>query len=45
MEDDEDFLEAPRTSPRRDKLATSFRWLSLLFALGVLAWAAVYALE
>jgi hypothetical protein len=44
MEDD-DFLEAARASPARDGVARVFRWLTLLFALGILAWVALYALE
>ena len=44
MEDD-DFLEVARSSPARDGLARVFRWLTLLFALGVLVWVALYALE
>jgi len=45
MDDDDDkLLVVDKESPATDKLSRVLNWLGLLIALGIIAWAVVYAL-
>lgn len=44
MDDNDKLLVANKKPPATDRLACVLNWLSLLAALGVLAWAIVQAL-
>ena len=44
MDDDNDkLLVVAKESPANDKLSRVLNWLGLLIALGIIAWAVVYA--
>ena len=45
MDDDDDkLLVVAKELPATDKLSRVLNWLGLLIALGIIAWAVVYAL-